>query len=286
MPDVVNAAFVLDMQRKLYRWSEEDPHKVFDDLFNLVCDRRTLSEAWQKLARNSGSRTPGTDGMTRRSVEQRAGGAARLLDEIREALRNANYHPEPVRQRLIPRSRRSAISSENCAQNTLNSSANWWSRSVPTCWMRRRSPACFSPGSKATTSRGGRRGVNGALPTFTQSAEPLRKAIDLSRRAMVRLRQARHRLDRERMRHDKRDWVMKWRERTRQLIELGGLVAKAGLVELTDDDRAAIYGGMLELAASLKGDDRDSKLALMRRRGKRAFESDANSQVEAVPPRD
>ena len=103
MSGAVNAAFVLDMQRKLYRWSNEDPHKVFEDLFNLVCDRRTLSEAWQKLVRNSGSRTPGTDGMTRRSVEQRAGGAVRLLDEIREALRNGNYHPEPVRQRLIPK---------------------------------------------------------------------------------------------------------------------------------------------------------------------------------------
>ena len=30
--------------------------------------------------------------------------------------------------------------------------------------------------------------------------------------------------------------------RTRHLIELGGLVVKARLVELTDDDRAAILG--------------------------------------------
>ncbi|MBW4655698.1 MAG: conjugal transfer protein TraD [Kaiparowitsia implicata GSE-PSE-MK54-09C] len=35
-----------------------------------------------------------------------------------------------------------------------------------------------------------------------------------------------------------REWQVKRRERTRQLIELGGLVVKAGLVELTDDDRA------------------------------------------------
>lgn len=99
----VNTPFVLDMQRKLYRWSSDSPDKVFADLFNLVCDRRILAEAWRRLARNSGSRTPGTDGMTRRSVEQRAGGAARLLDEIREALRNGSYRPEPVRQRLIPK---------------------------------------------------------------------------------------------------------------------------------------------------------------------------------------
>ena len=31
---------------------------------------------------------------------------------------------------------------------------------------------------------------------------------------------------------------MQRRERTRQLIALGGLIAKAGLVELVDDDRA------------------------------------------------
>jgi hypothetical protein len=37
------------------------------------------------------------------------------------------------------------------------------------------------------------------------------------------------------------------RERTRHLIELGGLVQKAGLVELADDDRATIYGALLEL---------------------------------------
>ncbi len=30
-----------------------------------------------------------------------------------------------------------------------------------------------------------------------------------------------------------REWQVKRRERTRQLIELGGLVVKAGLVELT-----------------------------------------------------
>ena len=41
---------------------------------------------------------------------------------------------------------------------------------------------------------------------------------------------------------------MQRRERTRHLIELGGLVQKAGLVELTDDDRATLYGAMLDLA--------------------------------------
>lgn len=64
---------------------------------------------------------------------------------------------------------------------------------------------------------------------------------------------------------------MKRRERTRQLIELGGLVAKTGLIELTDDDRAVIFGAMLEVAARLRIDEREQALLLWRRRGKRAF---------------
>lgn len=65
---------------------------------------------------------------------------------------------------------------------------------------------------------------------------------------------------------------MKRRERTRQLIELGGLVVKAGLVELTDDDRATLYGAFLAIAARLNSDQRDTAITLWRRRGKRAFE--------------
>ncbi len=68
---------------------------------------------------------------------------------------------------------------------------------------------------------------------------------------------------------------MKRRERTRQLIELGGLIAKAGLIELTDDDRAVILGLLIEASLRLQGDERDLILALWRRRGKRVFGHDA-----------
>jgi len=68
---------------------------------------------------------------------------------------------------------------------------------------------------------------------------------------------------------------VKRRERTRHLIELGGLIAKAGLVELTDDDRAVIFGLLVEAAATLSSERRDEALALWRRRGRRAFEAHA-----------
>jgi len=64
---------------------------------------------------------------------------------------------------------------------------------------------------------------------------------------------------------------VKRRERTRHLIELGGLVAKAGLIEATDDDRAVILGLLSDCAAKLCGPDRDQMLLLWRRRGRRAF---------------
>ena len=73
-----------------------------------------------------------------------------------------------------------------------------------------------------------------------------------------------------------REWQVKRRERTRQLIELGGLVVKAGLVEITDDDRATLYGAFLTVAAKLRGEDGAQALVLLRRRGKRAFESEAD----------
>lgn len=81
-----------------------------------------------------------------------------------------------------------------------------------------------------------------------------------------------HRAEASQRRTDTRQWVADRRERTRHLIELGGLVQKAGLVELTDDDRAVLLGAFLLIAAKLQGDDREQALILWRRRGKQQFE--------------
>ncbi|QUD89547.1 conjugal transfer protein TraD [Phenylobacterium montanum] len=67
---------------------------------------------------------------------------------------------------------------------------------------------------------------------------------------------------------------MQRRERTHHLIELGGLVQKAGLVELTGDDRAVLFGAFLSLATMLQAGDRSDTLTLWRRAGKRVFESE------------
>jgi len=80
------------------------------------------------------------------------------------------------------------------------------------------------------------------------------------------------RVEASQRRTDKRGWVMERRTRTRHLIELGGLVQKAGLIELADDDRAVLLGAFLAIAAKLQGEEREQALVLWRRRGARAFE--------------
>ncbi len=68
-----------------------------------------------------------------------------------------------------------------------------------------------------------------------------------------------------------REWRVKRRERTQQLIELGGLIAKAELIELKEDDRAVSLGLLIEAANTFRVDNRDLQLLLWRRRGARAF---------------
>jgi hypothetical protein len=71
-----------------------------------------------------------------------------------------------------------------------------------------------------------------------------------------------------------RTWQVERRRRTRHLIELGGLVVKAGLVNLTGDDRAIILGALLWMADKLKSDQREHARALWTAKGKHAFEAD------------
>ena len=71
-----------------------------------------------------------------------------------------------------------------------------------------------------------------------------------------------------------RTWQVERRKRTRHLIELGGLVVKAGIVDLTGDDRAMIYGAMLWMANKLNSEEREKALALWAAKGKRAFEAE------------
>ncbi len=71
-----------------------------------------------------------------------------------------------------------------------------------------------------------------------------------------------------------RNWQVKRRKRTRHLIELGGLVVKAGIVDLTGDDRAMIYGALIWMADKLQGEEGERARTIWTKLGRMAFEMD------------
>ena len=96
-------AWLLGVQRKLYRWSKETPEGAYGDVWNWVTDPRNLRCAWHTIAQNKGKRTPGVDGLTVAKIADGDGGVPLFLDELREALRNGSYRPSPARRKWIPK---------------------------------------------------------------------------------------------------------------------------------------------------------------------------------------
>ena len=62
------------IQAKLHRWAGDDPHRRFDDVYNLVCDPAFLMVAWVRVRGNKGARSAGVDGQTAYSIEAGQGG--------------------------------------------------------------------------------------------------------------------------------------------------------------------------------------------------------------------
>jgi RNA-directed DNA polymerase len=93
---------VLEIQAKLHRWASDDPHRRFDDLFNLVTDPAFLLVAWDRVRNNKGARTAGVDGETARYIEA-VRGLEGFLGELRAELKARTFRPLPSRRRVIPK---------------------------------------------------------------------------------------------------------------------------------------------------------------------------------------
>jgi hypothetical protein len=99
-PDLDEAeSRVLGIQTKLHQWATDSPNRRFDDLYNLVCDPAFL--AWARVRGNRGARSAGVDGVTPRSI---VFGRERFLVGLRDDLKARQFHPLPVRERMIPKS--------------------------------------------------------------------------------------------------------------------------------------------------------------------------------------
>jgi RNA-directed DNA polymerase len=101
-PDLDEAEHrVLGIQTKLHQWATDDPHRRFDDLYNLVADPAFLVVAWDRVRGNRGARSAGVDGVAPRSI---VFGKERFLTGLRDDLKARRFVPLPVREKLIPKS--------------------------------------------------------------------------------------------------------------------------------------------------------------------------------------
>ena len=119
-----------------------------------------------------------------------------------------------------------------------------------------------------------RHGQSAAPRSFKAVRGDLLRHLTATLAALRRNRAARNRCQAARARLNMRTWQVERRKRTRHLIELGGLVVKAGIVKLTGDDRAMILGALLWMADKLKSDQAEKARMLWTAKGKQAFEAD------------
>jgi group II intron reverse transcriptase/maturase len=98
---------VLHLQRKLYRWSKGG-YQDFGRLYNLTYNPNFLSQAWFMLRRNSGSRTPGIDEVTLKTIEDEIG-IGIWLTKIQNSLRDRSFKPDLIRRKYIPKPGKSTM---------------------------------------------------------------------------------------------------------------------------------------------------------------------------------
>ena len=129
----------------------------------------------------------------------------------------------------------------------------------------------------------GRLGPGAGPRSFKDGRGEMRQQLTATWTALLRNRAARIRDQAARARHDMRSWQVQRRERARHLIELGGLVVKAGIVDLTGDDRSTILGALIWIAERTKG--RSARTGPARSgpaKGKQAFDMDTEPRAEFI----
>jgi RNA-directed DNA polymerase len=99
-PDLYEAEpQVLRMQMKLHQWATDSPDRLFDDLYNLVCDPAFLTVAWARVRGNRGARSAGVDGVKPSSILF----GDVMLAGLRDDLKAKRFRPLPVKERIIPK---------------------------------------------------------------------------------------------------------------------------------------------------------------------------------------
>jgi RNA-directed DNA polymerase len=99
----VDTTQILKIQTELARHTLAVPETRHKRLYRLVCDAGWLRAGLEDIFANSGSNTPGLDGVTKRTIDARSNGREELIRELRQELLNETYRPQPVKRVYIPK---------------------------------------------------------------------------------------------------------------------------------------------------------------------------------------
>ncbi len=91
---------VSELQRRLAQKATDEPEHRFTHLYDLLTWPYLLDWAFDRLMSNRGTRTAGIDGMGKKAALDNR---ERILRELRAALKDGTYRPQPVRRVYIPK---------------------------------------------------------------------------------------------------------------------------------------------------------------------------------------
>lgn len=124
-----------DVQDELYRRSQNGDS--FDKLMSFVTSDANIIMAYRSIKRNTGSKTPGTDGLTIRDIEKLE--PNQVCNKVRNLLKN--YVPRNVRRKEIPK--------PNGKSRPLGIPCIW-DRLVQQCILQVLEPICEAKFSEAS----------------------------------------------------------------------------------------------------------------------------------------
>ena len=90
---------VRQLQRRLWTAAKRSPGRRFHALYDRICRRDVLREAWKRVRRNKGA--AGVDGQTLVVIEQQ--GVETFLEGLHVELSEGRYRPAAVKRQYIPK---------------------------------------------------------------------------------------------------------------------------------------------------------------------------------------